>query len=79
VAKRLINTPKMMITIFWNPFGIHVFAAVHEKTSFDAEYCLNYVLTPIEEFPVMLAAVIQKKTFVIHLDNLPIHKSKAAI
>jgi hypothetical protein len=22
VAKQLINTPKIMITIFWNPFGI---------------------------------------------------------
>jgi hypothetical protein len=79
VAKRLINTPKMIIIIFWNPFGIHVLAALPEKTSFDAKYFLDYVLTPIEELSVMFAAVIQKQTLVIHMDNSPIHKSKAAI
>jgi hypothetical protein len=79
VAKRLINTRKMMITIFWNPFGIYVLAALPEKTSFDAEYFLDYVLTPIEELPVMHAAAIEKQALVIHIDNSAIHKSKAAI
>jgi hypothetical protein len=79
VAKQLINTSKTMITIFWNPFGIQVLAVLPEKTSFDAEYFINYVLIPIEELPAMRAAVTQKQTFVIHMDNSPIHKSKAPI
>jgi hypothetical protein len=79
VAKRLINTPKIMITIFWNPFGIQVLVALPERTSFDAEYFIDYVITPIEELPAMRAAVTQKQTFVIHMDNSLIHKSKAAI
>jgi hypothetical protein len=45
VAKQLINIPKVMITIFWTPFGIHVLAALPERTSFDAEYFIDYVLT----------------------------------
>jgi hypothetical protein len=38
VAKQLIDTPKIMITIFWNAFGIQVLALFPEKTSFGAEY-----------------------------------------
>jgi hypothetical protein len=79
VAKQLINTSKIIITIFWNPFGIQVLAMFPEKTSFDAEYFIDYVLTPIEELPAMCAAVTQKQTLVIHMDNSLIHKSKAAI
>jgi histone-lysine N-methyltransferase SETMAR len=79
VAKQLINTPQIMVTIFWNPFGIQVLAALREKKSFDAEYVIDHVLIPIEELPAMRAAVTQKQTFVIHLDNSPIPKAKAAI
>jgi hypothetical protein len=75
----LINTPKAIVTIFWNPFGIHVLAALPEKTSSDAGYFVNYVLTPIEELPVMYTAACQKQKLVIHIDNSPIYKSKAAI
>jgi hypothetical protein len=56
-----------MITIFWNPFGIQIFAALPEKTSFDAEYFVDCVLTPIEELRAMRAAVTQKQTLVIHI------------
>jgi hypothetical protein len=68
-----------MITIFWNPFGIQILASLPEKTLFDAEYFIDYVLTPIEELPAIRAAVTQKQILVIHMDNSSIHKSKAAI
>jgi hypothetical protein len=68
-----------MITIFCSPFGIQVLAALPEKKSFDAEYFIDYVLIPIEELPAMHAAVTQKQTLIIQMDNAPIHKSKAAI
>jgi histone-lysine N-methyltransferase SETMAR len=79
VAKQLINTPKVMVTIFWNPFGIHVVAVFPERTSFDVGYFFDYVLTSIAELPVMHTAASQKQKRVIHKDNWPIHKSKAAI
>jgi putative heme iron utilization protein len=79
VAKQLINTPKILITVFWNTFGIQILAALPEKTSFDAECFIDHVLTPIEELPAMHAAVTQKQILVIHMDNSPIDKSKAAI
>jgi histone-lysine N-methyltransferase SETMAR len=68
-----------MITIFWNPFGIQVLAALPEKTSFDAECFIDYVFTRIEELSAMHAAVTQKQTLLIHMGNSPLHKSKAAI
>jgi hypothetical protein len=67
-----------MITIFWNPFGIQVLDVFPEKTSFDAEYFIDYVLTPIQKLSAMRAVVTQKQTLVIHMDNSPMHKSKAA-
>jgi histone-lysine N-methyltransferase SETMAR len=68
-----------MVTIFWNPFGIHVLAELPETTSFDARYFVDYVLIPIEELPVIHMAVSQKQKLVIYMDNSPINKSKAAI
>jgi histone-lysine N-methyltransferase SETMAR len=79
VARQLINKLKVMVTIFWNPFGIYVLAALQEKTSFDAEYFVDYVLTQIEELSVMHTTVSQEQKLVIHMDNSPIHKSKATI
>jgi hypothetical protein len=79
VSRQLIKKPQVRITLFWNPFGIHVLGALPEKTSFDAEYFVDYVLTPIAEFSVMHAVANQKQRLVIHMDNSPIHKSKAAV
>jgi hypothetical protein len=61
MAKRLINTLKMMTIIFWNPFGIHVLAALPEKTSFDAEYFLNYVLAQLKSFLLCMRAQVKSK------------------
>jgi hypothetical protein len=79
VAKQLINTPKILVTIFWNPCGIHLLTALPEKTLFDAGYFIDNALRPIEELPVMQATATKKQTLVVHMDNSPIHKSKAAI
>jgi hypothetical protein len=68
-----------MVTIFWNPFGIHVFNTLPEKTSFDAGYFVDYVLISIAELPVMHTVASRKQKLVIHMDNSPIHKLKAAI
>jgi hypothetical protein len=79
VAKQLINTPKSMVTMFWNTFGIHVLTALPEKTSFDGGYFIDNVLKPCQEFPVMQAAATKKQTLIVHMDDSPIDKSKADI
>jgi hypothetical protein len=79
VARQLINMPKLMVTIFWNPFGIHVLAELPEKTLCDPGYFVDYRLTPFEELPVMHTAASQKQKLAIHMDNSLIHKARAAI
>jgi hypothetical protein len=74
VARQLINMPNLMITIFWNPFRIHVLAALPEKASFDAGYFVNYVFISIAELHIMHKAASQKQKLVIHMDNSPIHE-----
>jgi hypothetical protein len=61
VAKHLINIPKVMITIFWNPFGIHVLAALPERTSLDAEYFIDYVLTQLNSFLLHMRLLFKNK------------------
>jgi hypothetical protein len=53
MAGQLIDMPNLMVTMFWNPFGIHVLAALPEKTSYDAGHFVDYLLAPIAELPVM--------------------------
>jgi hypothetical protein len=79
VAKRLINTPKTIMTIFWNPSGIHFLAALLEKALFDAEYFLDYEMIQIQGLSAMHAAAILRQTLVIYMNNSSMHNSKAAI
>jgi hypothetical protein len=46
-------------------------------TSFNSTYFIEYMLGDIEHLPVLQTAIGQKKKFVLHMDNLPIHKSRA--
>jgi hypothetical protein len=79
VVRRLINTPKLMITIFWNVSGIHVIDYVPSGESFNSANLIERNLPTIAGLPARHAAVRQKKAFVLHIDNSPIHKSKAVM
>jgi hypothetical protein len=61
VAKQLISIPKVMITIFWNPFGIHVLAALPKRALFDAEYFIDYVLTQLNNFLLRMRLLFKNK------------------
>jgi hypothetical protein len=75
VARRRINTPEVMVLLFWNISGLHVSNFLASK-SFDAGCFVHNVLTPIHHIPIVDVAHKQKKRFILHMDNSPIHKSK---
>jgi transposase len=79
VARQLIATPKLMITIFWDVSGIHVIDYLPPGTSFDSTYFIDNILYDFNTLPIISVAVRQKKLFVIHMDNSSIHKSKSVI
>jgi hypothetical protein len=75
VARELINTPKVMVTLFWNPWGVHVSNALLSE-SFNVNYFVRRILQPIHSLQIVVVAHKQKKTFIHHMDNSPIHKAK---
>jgi hypothetical protein len=60
VARRLINTPKGMVTLFWNLTGIHA-SNVLVGDSFTAEHFVKHVLNPIHLLSIVAIAHKQKK------------------
>jgi transposase len=75
VARRRINTPKMIVTLFWNISGLHVSNFLAGE-SFDADYFTRNVLIPIHHLPIVDVAHTQKKRLILHMDNSLMHKSK---
>jgi hypothetical protein len=53
VARRLINKPKIMVTVFWNPSGLYVNRFLEIGTSFNSTYFIEYVLGDIEHMPAL--------------------------
>jgi hypothetical protein len=68
-----------MITIFWNVSGIHIIDYVPSGESFNSVHFIERVLPTIAGLPSRHAALRQRKAFVLHMHNSPIHKSKAVM
>jgi hypothetical protein len=79
VARRLINTPKIMVTVFWNLTGIHVFDCLPKDRSFNAAYFIGHIFSKIEKMPDVRAAMSEQQKVVLHMDDLSIYSSKAVI
>jgi hypothetical protein len=79
VARRSIKTSKLMVAIFWNVSGIHVIDYVPSGESFNSGHFIEWILPTIAGLLGRHAAVRQRKAFVLHPNNSPIHKSKAVL
>jgi hypothetical protein len=49
-----------MVTVFWNPTGLHVFDCLLEDKSFNAAYFIDHILSKIEKLPDVRAAASEK-------------------
>jgi hypothetical protein len=61
VSLRLISTPKVIITLFWNTSGLHVSDFLVGE-SFNAQYFVRNILHRIHLLPIVSIAHTQKKT-----------------
>jgi transposase len=79
VARQLINinTPKVMMALFWNPRGAQVSNALLNE-SFNADYFVRHILQSIHSLQIVAVAHKQQKEFILHLDNSSIHKARVA-
>jgi hypothetical protein len=79
VARRLIDTLNLMVTIFWNVSGIHVIDYVPSGESFNSAHFIEQILPGIASLPAQHDEVRRKKASAFQMDNRPIHKSKAVM
>jgi hypothetical protein len=79
VARLLINTPKLMITIFWNASGIHIIDYVPSGESFNSAHFIERIFPTIAGLTARHAVVRQRKVFVLDMGNSPMRKSKAVM
>jgi hypothetical protein len=63
-----------MVTIFWNVSGIQLIDYLSSGESFNSAHFIEQILRSIADLPARHDAVRQKKVFVFHMDNSPIHK-----
>jgi hypothetical protein len=72
-----INTAKAMVILFSNPWGVHVCNALRSE-SFNADYFVRHILQPIHLLQIVAVAHKRNNRFILHMDNSPIHRAKAA-
>jgi hypothetical protein len=78
-ARWLIDTSEHMVTIFWSASGIQVIHFLPSGEPFNSGHFIERILPNSVGLPARHDAVRQKKAFVLHMDNSPIHKSKAVM
>jgi hypothetical protein len=67
--RHIIQDPKIMATIAWNPLGFHLLDALPKGNTFNIEYYRVNILT--ESIPLRLQ--VDGKRLVIHADNARRH------
>jgi hypothetical protein len=79
VARQVINIniPKVMVTLFWNPWGVHMSKALLSE-SFNADYFVRHILQPIHSLQIVAVAHKQKKKSILQMDDGRIHKATVA-
>jgi hypothetical protein len=73
VARQLINTPRVIATVFWDPSGLYVGRFLESGTSFNDTYFTEYVFSDVEHLSALQTALQQKKKVFFHLENSFIH------
>jgi hypothetical protein len=63
VARQLINTPKVMVTVFWNASGLYVNRFLEGCTSLNCMYFTEHVFSEMECLPTPQKELQQKKFF----------------
>lgn len=70
--KKVINSPKVMITVFWSPNGFHLVEALPKGQTFTSDYFSQTILYSLRK---NLFAMTGRRT-IIHMDNARPHRSK---
>jgi hypothetical protein len=70
--RHIIQDPKMMVTIAWNPLGFHLLDTLPKGNAFNAEYYRGNILIEI----LSLGLHIDGRRLVIHANNARPHTAR---
>ena len=77
-SKRIISSPKRMITVFWSPLGFKIIEMLPKGCRFNSQYFTETILAKIADLYEEIDQVSPKRKLLIHMDNATPHKSNAA-
>jgi hypothetical protein len=70
--KKVINSPKVMLTVFWSPNGFHLIEALPAGQTFTSDYFSQTILYTLHKNLSHMTA----RRIVVHMDNARPHRSK---
>jgi hypothetical protein len=67
--RKMIQSPKLMLTIAWNPAGFHVIAFLPKGCKFNAQYYISEVLDPLVQWHRTRGRGRSNQILTVHADN----------
>jgi histone-lysine N-methyltransferase SETMAR len=74
-GRHIVQSPKFMLTVVWNPIGFHVLKALPKGSKFNAQYYINDILVAISDWRRQTGEGRPNKLWV-HFDNARPHTTK---
>ena len=75
--RQTIQSPKLMLTVVWNPSGFHVVKALPKGAKFNSQYYTNNILVAISDWRQGAGGIWQRSLW-IHADNARPHVAKVS-
>jgi histone-lysine N-methyltransferase SETMAR len=72
----IIQSPKLMLTIAWNPNGFHLIDVLPKGFKFNASYYISHILGPLSVWRQTQVGRTNRK-LIIHSDNARSHTARA--
>lgn len=76
-TRRIIASPKRMLTVFWSPIGFRIVEMLPHGEKFNADYFINCILKKIVDSNPKQSSNSSKRRVVLHMDNATPHRAKA--
>lgn len=74
--KKIISSPKRMISVLWSPIGFSVVKMLPQGTTFTADYFINTILKEIINTHPQVVRNEPQRKFIVHMDNATPHRAK---
>jgi hypothetical protein len=75
--RQIVQSPKLILTIVWNPSGFHAVKALAKGGKFSAQYSTNNILMAISDWRRLAGERSPNKLWV-HVDNARPHNAKVS-